>query len=133
MTQLPNKTRYRRVPNREESLNEGVRSRVDDVSQTIRDSNEGSPVAQFTDFLYTSTRKARPWTEFTEKWPKRPKAWSHKELIDGRLRVNLRWFKGNYVLIVVVAVVCFTAFSSPFLGILGCVGECLEFFVFLYL
>ncbi len=85
------------------------------------------------DFFYASTRKARPWTEFTEKWPKIPKVWSYKELIDGRLGMNFRWFKGNYVLIVVIAVVCFTVFHSPFLGILGCIGECLEFCFCIYI
>ncbi len=127
MTQLSHNTRYRKVPTREKPSNEGVRGRADVASDTTRGLNEGNPFAQFTEFLFASTRKARPWTEFTEKWPKMSKAWSRKELIDGRLRVNFRWFKGNYVLIVVIAVVCFAAFSSPFLGILGCAGECLEF------
>ncbi len=110
---------------REEPSNERVRGSADGASETTTSNlNEGGPVARFMDFLYTSTQKARPWPEFTEKWPKVPKTWSYKESIDGRLRTNLTWFKGNYVLIVVVAMVCFTAFSSPVLvWALGCISE----------
>ncbi len=133
MTQLPYGFKYKRVPTRdepsneeEEPSNERVRDSEDGVSGTTTTSslNEGGPVFEFMDFLTTSTQKTRPWLEFMEKWPKMPKSWSYKELIDGRLRTNLKWFKGNYVLIVVIAISCFIFFSSPFfVSILGCIGE----------